>query len=509
MTETLGCLRLGYTPTSLMPTTPAARSEDFEPVIGLEIHVQLATASKVFCGCATDGPGSPNTRTCPVCLGLPGALPVLNDRAVDLAVTAALALGSSVAGTSVFARKHYFYPDLPKGYQITQFDRPLATGGEVSWTSNGFRLRVRLVRIHLEEDAGKSLHEGIAGDAGGAALDFNRSGVPLIEIVTEPDLRSAGDAAECFRRLRALLVSIGVTDGNLERGSLRCDANVSVRRIGHDALFARTEIKNLNSFRFLERALAFEAARQVALVRSGGAVTADTRLWDEAAGRTVVMRAKETSDDYRYFPEPDLPPLVIDATRIAARRAALPESPEPRRDRLVARYAIGGAEADALAADPDLAAYFERVAAASGDGPAAALWVRGELARRLHDRGASIGSVAVPPEALARLIALVSTHAVSASAAKQILGRMVESGASPDEIAAGDGLLQDSDEQAIAALVDLTLASHPGQVAQYQRGKPAVAGFLVGQVIKASGGRANPAMVDRLVRARLAEESTP
>ena len=492
-----------------MLPAPAVHNAVFEPVIGLEIHVQLATASKVFCGCATDGAAGPNSRTCPVCLGLPGALPVLNDRAVDLAVTAALALGSTVAATSVFARKHYFYPDLPKGYQITQFDRPLATGGELSWASGRNAHRVRLVRIHLEEDAGKSLHDGAEDRAGRAALDFNRSGVPLIEIVTEPDLRSAEDAAECFRRLRALLVSLGVTDGNLEQGSLRCDANISVRPAGTSGLGDRTEIKNLNSFRFLERALDFEAARQIEVVRRGGVVRTETRLWDEAAGRTVVMRVKETSDDYRYFPEPDLPPLVIDPVRIAAVRAAMPETAEHRRDRFVAQYGLGGDDAEALAAAPEVAAFFERVASAAGDGPGAAMWVRGELTRRLHERGSAITTVTVTPEALARLMALVSSQAVSASAAKQILGHMVESGASPEDIANREGLLQESDERVIAELVDRTLAAFPDQIAQFRRGKHAVAGFLVGQVVKASAGRANPSVVDRLVRARLRAGITP
>jgi aspartyl-tRNA(Asn)/glutamyl-tRNA(Gln) amidotransferase subunit B len=490
-----------------MPTTLAARSANLEPVIGLEFHVQLATASKMFCGCAAaDLTAGPNARTCPVCLGLPGSLPVLNDRAVDLAVMAALALDSRISGTSQFARKNYFYPDLPKGYQITQFDRPLATGGYLTWSVSGVRRRVGLVRIHLEEDAGKSLHDG-GPDAGGrATLDFNRSGVPLIEIVTEPGLPSAADAAECFRQLRALLVAIGVTDGSMEHGNLRCDANVSVRMAGTDALGARTEIKNLNSFRFLERALAFEIARQTGVVQGGGAVVTETRLWDEAAGRTEVMRAKESSDDYRYFPEPDLPPLVVDDFRLARLRAAMPETPDLRRDRLVARYGIDGRDAEALAASTALTQYFERVAAASADAAASVMWIRGELARRLHERGETIANVGVPAEALARLITLVAREAVSASAAKTILGRMVESGASPDDIAAQDGLLQESDAQALAALVDRILAAFPEQVAQFRLGKLTVAGFLVGQVMKASGGRANPAVVDRLVRERIEAE---
>jgi aspartyl-tRNA(Asn)/glutamyl-tRNA(Gln) amidotransferase subunit B len=491
-----------------MPNVFTVQPVAFEPVIGLEFHVQLATASKVFCGCATDGSAGPNSRTCPVCLGLPGALPVLNDRAVDLAVTAALALGSTVARTSVFARKHYFYPDLPKGYQITQFDRPLSTGGALAWTSEGQRRGVRLVRIHLEEDAGKSLHVGGEDADRRATLDFNRSGVPLIEIVTEPDLRSAADGAECFRRLRLLLVSLGVTDGNMEQGSLRCDANVSVRAVGADPLGARIEIKNLNSFRFLERALAFEAARQVDVLRSGGVVTSETRLWDEAAGCTVVMRAKESSDDYRYFPEPDLPPLVIDPARLDRLSALMPEAPEQRRDRFVTQYGLAEDDARVLASAPDLARYFERVAMAAGDGPAAAVWVRGELTRRLHERGESITALRVTPEALARLIALVAGGAVSSSAAKQMLGRMAESGASADEIAASDGLLQESDERAMADLVAQTLARFPEQVSQFRGGKRAVALFLVGQVMKASAGRANPVMADRLVRAHLDSGAT-
>ncbi len=475
----------------------------YEPVIGLEVHAQLATDSKMFCGCSTRFGSPPNTQTCPVCLGLPGALPVINSRAVDLAVMVALALESAVSSTSIFARKNYFYPDLPKGYQITQHDSPLATGGRLAWSAGGHACAVRLVRVHLEEDAGKSLHAGFADSDAAAYVDFNRSGVPLVEIVSEPDLTSPADAAEFVRRLRALLVAIGASDGNMEEGSLRCDANVSVRRRGDTGLGLRTEIKNLNSFRFLQRALEHEIARQGHVLAAGGAVLTETRLWDDEAGRTVVMRTKEDAEDYRYFPEPDLPPLMLHPDRLARLRSALPELPDARRGRLAAAYGLGNEETTALASTPDLAAYFERTARASGNAAAASQWIRGELTRRMSEAGLTIGDVPVAPESLGRLIALVSAASVSASAAKQILGRMVATGAEPEAIAAADGLLQESGADALDALVTGTLARFPAQVAQYRQGRRAVAGFLVGQVIKASHGRANPAMVDDLVRSRL------
>ena len=471
--------------------------------IGLEVHAQLRTASKMFCACSAGYGAPPNTRTCPTCLGLPGALPVPNAKAVDLAITVALALGCAVSARSSFARKHYFYPDLPKGYQITQHDQPLATGGALSWRASGGARTVRLVRVHLEEDAGKSLHEGFPDSAGSAYLDFNRSGVPLVEIVTEPDLASAADAAEFARRLRATLVAIGASDASMEEGGLRCDANVSLRRRGDLGLGVRTEIKNLNSFRALQRALEFEIARQSRVLDGGGRVTIETRLWDEAGARTVGMRTKEDSEDYRYFPEPDLPPLAISPERLARLRAALPELPEACEARLASAYGLGDDDAAALARTPALAAYFEQAAQASGDAAAACLWVRGELSRRLAEAGLEIDGSRVTPEALGDLIRMTSSGIVSASAAKRILGRMMATGGAAAAIAAADGLLQESGAEALDSLVDATLATHPAQVAQYRAGKRAVAGFLVGQVMQASGGRANPAAVDRLVRARL------
>ncbi|MFO7694329.1 MAG: Asp-tRNA(Asn)/Glu-tRNA(Gln) amidotransferase subunit GatB [Vicinamibacterales bacterium] len=476
--------------------------------IGLEVHAQLRTASKMFCLCSAIYGAPPNTRTCPTCLGLPGALPVPNAKAVDLAASAALALGCAVSSRSCFARKHYFYPDLPKGYQITQHDRPLATGGALTWRSAGRTRTVRLVRVHLEEDAGKSLHEGFPDSAASAYLDFNRSGVPLVEIVTEPDLVSAADAAEFARRLRAALVAIGASDANMEEGGLRCDANVSLRRRGEGGLGVRTEIKNLNSFRALQRALEFEIARHERVLRAGGRVDVETRLWDDAAGRTVGMRTKEDSEDYRYFPEPDLPPLALSAERLARLRAALPELPGACEARLATTYGLDDDDAGALARTPGLASYFERSAEASGDPAAACLWVRGELARRLAEAGLTVDASRVTPEALGELIRMMAAGVISASAAKQVLGGMMATGGTAASIAAARGLLQESRTDALETLVHDTLSTHPDQVAQYRAGKRAVAGFLVGQVMKRSGGRANPSAVERLVRQTLDSPGT-
>jgi len=475
----------------------------YDVTIDLEVHAQLATANKVYCACSTSFGAPPDTHTCSTCLGLPGALPTPNARAVDLAAMTALALGCAVAPVSRFARKHYFYPDLPKGYQITQHDRPLATGGAVSWPSSGRTCTVRLVRVHLEEDAGKSLHEGFPDSAEAAYLDFNRCGVPLVEIVTEPDLTSAEDAAEFARRLRATLVAVGASDANMEEGGLRCDANVSLRRHGEAALGARAEIKNLNSFRSLQRALEFEISRQAQILDAGGAVATETRLWDEDAGCTTVMRTKEGSEDYRYFPDPDLRPLVLTAGRLARLRAALPELPQARQARIAATYGLGEDDAAAMARTEAVAAYFERAAWEAGDAAAVCLWMRGELTRRLAEAGLAIEHSRVRPEGLGELIRMTAAGLVSASAAKQVLARMMATGGAADEIAQAEGLVQESDAAALGALVDGVLSAHAAQVAQYRAGKHAVAGFLVGQVIKASGGRANPSAVDRLVRARL------
>jgi aspartyl-tRNA(Asn)/glutamyl-tRNA(Gln) amidotransferase subunit B len=475
----------------------------YEAVIGLEVHAQLRTRTKIFCGCSTQFGSPPNSQVCPVCLGLPGALPVLNHQAVDFAIKAALACGCRIAPTSVFARKNYFYPDLPKGYQISQYELPLALGGGLEITINGSPKRVGLTRIHMEEDAGKSLHEGFPDSDKRSYVDYNRSGVPLIEIVSEPDMRSAAEAAEFFSRLRDLLVWLGVSDGNMEEGSLRCDANVSVRPHGQSALGTKVEVKNVNSFRYLEKALEYEIARQIELVESGGIVVQETRLWDTSTGRTYSMRSKEEAHDYRYFPEPDLPPLVIDEPRIERVRADMPELPEARSRRLAAEYGIPAYDAGVLTQSAALADYFEATARAAGNPKAASNWIMGELLRTMKERGQAIADLALTPAALGELIVLIDKGTISSSMAKGVFATMYDAGRSAASIVEEEGLAQIGDEGAIAAIVADVLRSQVEAVAQFRAGKRQTFGFLVGQVMKASGGKANPKLASDLLKRAL------
>jgi aspartyl-tRNA(Asn)/glutamyl-tRNA(Gln) amidotransferase subunit B len=458
----------------------------YETVIGLEVHARLSTATKIFCGCPTTFGAPPNTQVCPVCLGYPGALPVLNRRAVELAIRAALATGCEVHSRSIFARKNYFYPDLPKGYQISQFDEPLATGGRI------FDVRIR--RIHMEEDAGKLLHQSDA-----SLVDLNRAGTPLIEIVSEPDVRSAEEATQYLTRLRQILMYAEVCDGNMEEGSLRCDANVSVRKPGAE-LGTRTEIKNLNSFRFIRAAIDYEVQRQVAVLESGGTIRQETRLFDPAAGETRVMRSKEEAHDYRYFPDPDLRPLDVDAAWIEEVRGALPAMPGARSARYQSEWSIPALDAEALVASRALADYFEAVAAAAGNARLAANWVRNEVLRVLNDRKLALEEYKVTPAMLGRLIRLVETGAIGGKAAKEVFDEMSTGGEPPEAIVDRRGLAQISDPAAIREAAQRVLERNASQAEQYRAGKTQVFGFLVGQLMKEMGGRAKADVANAVMR---------
>jgi aspartyl-tRNA(Asn)/glutamyl-tRNA(Gln) amidotransferase subunit B len=474
---------------------------EWEVVIGLEIHAQLRTQSKIFSGASTAYGAEPNTQACLVDLGYPGVLPVLNRRAVEMAVRFGLAIDATVAPRSVFARKNYFYPDLPKGYQISQYELPIVHDGRLEIVlDDGARKTIGVTRAHLEEDAGKSLHEDFHGLSG---IDLNRAGTPLLEIVSEPDLRSAKEAVAYMKQIHTLVRYLDICDGNMQEGSFRCDANVSVRPVGRHEFGTRTETKNLNSFRFVERAINYEVERQIDLIESGGSVVQETRLYDPNKDETRPMRSKEEANDYRYFPDPDLLPVEISAQEIEAARGELPELPWTKRSRLREDYGLSDYDAGVLTATQALADYFEAVARASGDAKLSANWVMGELAGALNRDGLDITDSRVDAAALAGLLGRIGDNTISGKIAKEVFEAMWSGEGSADDIIEAKGLKQITDAGAIEAVIDQVLADNPTQLEQYRAGKDKLFGFFVGQVMKATRGKANPGQVNALLKARL------
>ena len=487
--------------------------EGWEAIIGMEIHAQLATATKIFCGCAVETGGEPNSNTCPVCLGLPGALPVLNRRVVELGARAALALGLEIQETSIFARKNYFYPDLPKGYQISQYDKPFSANGTLTIMTaerddHGHALEwkpmtIRIERMHLEEDAGKNVHEGLPDVDRFSYVDLNRAGTPLGEIVTKPDFRTSWQAYDYVNHVRRALAWVGASDADMEKGNLRCEANVSVRRVGEDRFNNKVELKNLNSVRFMQKAIEYEIERQVAAHESGEGVTQETRLWDEKNNRTRVMRSKEDAHDYRYFPEPDLQPLNVDIEFIESVKRVMPELPDNMRDRFVDVYGLTYSEASQLVGDRDLAEYFETVSRRTKNPKMSANWVLGELTRELNNSGKTASQILMTADDLSELLATIESGVINNNQGKDVLVDMFKTGKPAAQVINEKGFEQISDESALEKIVDDVVAANDAQVAAYRGGNEKLFGFFVGQVMKASQGKANPKVVNDLLKKKL------
>jgi len=473
----------------------------YEAVIGLEVHSQVFTESKIFCGCSTKFGQPPNSQTCPICLGHPGVLPVLNRKVVEQGIRLGLATHCKIAPYARFARKNYFYPDLPKGYQISMYELPLAEHGTVEIAVNGKMKQIGLTRIHMEEDAGKNLHEGIES---ASHVDLNRAGVPLLEIVSEPDIRTPEEAVAYLKKLREILVYTGVSDADMEKGNFRCDANVSIRPVGSEKFGTRAEIKNMNSFRFVQKAIEYEIARQEKILEEGGKVVQETRLWDTKSGMTFSMRSKEEAHDYRYFPEPDLVPLTVDQKWIDEIAATLPELPDEKRRRFVSEYQIPEYDAVILTGSQTLADFFEATVKIYPKSKIVSNWVMGDLLRELNNENKEIDQALIRPAQLAAMLKMIEEGTISGKIAKTVFEEMYRSGADPDKIVQEKGLVQVSDTSALEGVIDQVMAANPNEVEGYRAGKEKLIGFFVGQVMKQSGGKANPGKVNELLKKKLA-----
>jgi aspartyl-tRNA(Asn)/glutamyl-tRNA(Gln) amidotransferase subunit B len=477
---------------------------NYEAVIGLEVHAQLLTDTKIFCGCRASYGDEPNTNVCPVCLGMPGALPVLSRKALEFAILAAIALECNVNSRSIFSRKNYFYPDLPKGYQISQFDEPLAVDGRIEIElENGEKKTVLINRLHMEEDAGKNLHEGFDDSGKFSYIDMNRCGIPLIEIVSEPDIRTPEEASVYLQEIRKILRYIGVCDGNMEEGSLRCDANMSIRPIGTQPLGVKTEVKNMNSFRSVRNAIAFEIDRQIKLLSDGGRITQETRLWNQASNTTIAMRSKEQSHDYRYFPEPDLTPVLINSAMIQTIKSRMPEMPRKKKDRFVKDYQIPRYNAQVLTESKALAGYFETACKHGGNPSGISNWILSELLRELKQDKIEVEDCPIRPEYISELVVLIEKGTISGKMGKDVFARMYNTGSSPSAIVEEQGMIQVKDEGQIADVIDKILQENPDQVKAWVDGKEQLFGFFVGQIMKESRGKANPGIVNSLLKQKL------